>query len=93
MSSPGAESGGVAIEPELSSTAARVLGLVWGEVAPAHPRVLRVVALTFTRMVNESLVNSQVMFLDVHLWHGYFKLHFTLALAHASQDLRRDRLR
>ena len=92
-SSPGAESGEVAIDPEFSNAAARVLVLVWEEVIPVHSRVLRVVALTFTRVMNEPLVNSQAIFLDVHFWHGYFKLHFTLALAHASQDLRRDRLR
>ena len=88
----GVESGGVAIEPGLSGVTARVLGLVWGEVVPVHPRVLRVVALTLARMANGSLVNSQGMPLAVHFWHGCCRLHFTLALAHASQDLRRDRL-
>lgn len=79
--------------PEPSGEVARVLGLVPEEaVVPARPRATRGAALPLDRIINGSLVNSQVMPLVVHFWHGCCKLHFTLAFAHASQDLRRDRL-
>lgn len=88
-SSPGFEGGsGGVIRSEPSGVGARVLQ----EIVSARPRVLRPDVLPLDRMIVGSLVNSQVMPLAVHFWHGCCKLHFTLAFAHASQDLRRDRL-
>lgn len=64
----GVESEGVAIEPKLSGEVARVLGLGWEEVevVPSRARVPRTDALALARMTKGSLVNSQVMPLDVH---------------------------